>query len=123
VLAATGGRGADVIIEGAGQPSAVREGLDLLRDGGTYVIAGHYSDTGTATINPHWDINRKHADLRGQWGTDFHHVTRALSMLARNASRFPFRDVVSRRFALDECNEALGAVERLEVTKAAIVAG
>jgi L-iditol 2-dehydrogenase len=74
-------------------------------------------------INPHWDINRKHADIRGQWGTDFHHVTRALTMLARHSGRFPFREAVTRRFALDQCNEALDAVERLEVIKAAIVAG
>jgi L-iditol 2-dehydrogenase len=121
VLRATGGRGADVCIEAAGQPSAVGEGLDLLRDGGTYVVAGHYSDTGTTVLNPHWEINRKHASIRGQWGTDFHHVTRALAMLARHASRFPFREAVSARFGVDGCNEALAAVESLQVTKVAIV--
>ncbi|MEJ2548674.1 MAG: zinc-binding dehydrogenase [Gemmatimonadota bacterium] len=63
----TGGRGVDVVIEVAGQPSAVAEGLDLLRDGGTCVIAGHYTDTGTTPLNPHLDVNRKHADIRGQW--------------------------------------------------------
>jgi L-iditol 2-dehydrogenase len=120
VLQLTGGRGADVCIEAAGQPVAIPEALDLLRDGGTYVIAGHYSDTGAVNLNPHWEINRKHADIRGQWGTDFHHVTRALQMSARHASKYPFRDAVTARFPLSQCNEALAAVESMSVTKAAI---
>ena len=41
VMDATGGRGVDVGIEGAGSPRAVEEGLGLVRDGGRYVIAGH----------------------------------------------------------------------------------
>ena len=123
ILAMTNGRGADVVIEAAGQPAAIGEGLSLIRDGGTYVIAGHYSDTGATTINPHTEINRKHAEIRGQWGTDFHHVTRALQMLARHSSRFPFRDSVTARYGLEGCNAALSDVEGLKVTKAAIVPG
>ena len=38
----TAGRGADVVLECAGSPTAIPEGFRLLRDGGTYVIAGHY---------------------------------------------------------------------------------
>ena len=83
----TQGRGADVVIEATGNPDAVPEGLRMLRDGGTYVIAGHYTDRGTATVNPHLDINRKHADIRGQWGTDFSHVVRSLGLLARHRER------------------------------------
>jgi D-arabinose 1-dehydrogenase-like Zn-dependent alcohol dehydrogenase len=120
VMAMTGGRGADVCLEAAGHPSAISEGIDLLRDGGTYVIAGHYSDTGSTELNPHYDINRKHLDIRGQWGTDFHHVTRGMQVLARHVERLPFRDAVSRRYSLDECNEALEDVAALRVIKAAI---
>jgi L-iditol 2-dehydrogenase len=120
ILSLTGGRGADVCLEAAGQPSAITEGLELLRDGGTYVIAGHYSDTGTAVINPHWHINRKHLEIRGQWGTDFHHVTRALQLLARHIERFPFAEAVTARYPLEECNAALRDVEELRVTKAVI---
>ncbi len=123
ILRLTGGRGADVCIEAAGQPSAITEGLELLRDGGTYVIAGHYSDTGTTELNPHWHINRKHLDIRGQWGTDFHHVTRALHTLARHADRFPFSQAVSARYPLEDCNAALADVEALKVTKAVVAPG
>ena len=41
VRARTHGEGADVVIEAAGSARAFEEGLDLVRDGGRYVIAGH----------------------------------------------------------------------------------
>lgn len=64
VQAATGGRGADLVIEASGNPRAVPEGFAMLRDGGRYVIVGRYTDAGTVPVNPHVDINRKHADVR-----------------------------------------------------------
>ena len=120
VAEVTGGRGADVVIEACGNPAAVTEGLDLLRDGGTFVIAGHYTDTGEASVNPHIQINRRHADIRGQWGTDFHHVVRALRMLARHADRLPFRKVIGGRYPLAKAAQALDDVAELRVTKAII---
>jgi L-iditol 2-dehydrogenase len=116
----TGGRGPDVIIEASGNPLAVAEGLDLLRDGGTYVVAGHYTDTGPVAINPHLQINRKHADIRGQWGMDFHHTVRALRVLARHRQRLPLGRVIGARYGLKDAQRALEDVEALRVTKAII---
>lgn len=123
VRAATSGRGADVVIEASGNPAAVAEGLGLIRDGGTYVVAGHYTDTGDVTINPHRTINRKHADIRGQWGTEFHHVAGALTMAAHHHARLPLARAIGARFALHDANAALEAVASLSVTKAIIVPG
>ena len=67
VRAANGGRGVDVVIEVAGDPSAVVQALDLVRDGGVVVVAGQYTDAGAVTINPHLQINKKHAQIRGCW--------------------------------------------------------
>ena len=117
----TGGRGVDVAIEATGNPAAIPEGLDLLRAGGTYVIAGHYTDNGPVELNPHTDINRKHADIRGQWGTDFHHVVRALRMLAKHRDRLPFAKVAGARYGIRDAGRALADVEALRVTKALIV--
>jgi threonine dehydrogenase-like Zn-dependent dehydrogenase len=118
--AETGGRGADVVIEAAGHPSAIPEGFRSVRDGGVYVIAGHYTDAGDAPFNPHADINRKHIDVRGQWGTEFHHVVRALRVFARHRARLPFREVIGARYGLEEAGRALEDVEALRVTKAII---
>ncbi|MDA0327453.1 MAG: zinc-binding dehydrogenase [Gemmatimonadetes bacterium] len=116
----TGGRGPDVVIEAAGSPAAIREGLDLVRDGGRYVVAGHYTDAGEIPMNPHTDLNRKHIDLRGQWGTDFHHLARALRVFARHRDRLPFRDVIGARYSLEQAGQALDDVAALRVTKAII---
>jgi len=117
---ATGGRGADVVIEATGHPGAVAEGLGLLRDGGTYVIAGHYTDTGEVSINPHLHVNRRHADVRGQWGTDFRHVVGALRMAARHHARVPLARAIGARYPLARAADALDDVARQAVTKAII---
>ncbi len=116
----TAGRGADVVIEASGNPQAVPEGLDLVRDGGTYVIAGHYTDAGPIPINPHLDINKKHVDIRGQWGTDFAHVVRGLTMFAKYHERLPFAGIIGVRYGLEQAGDALADVEALKVTKAII---
>lgn len=120
VLALTGDRGPDVVIEAAGNPAAIGEGLRLVRDGGTYVVAGHYTDLGEIPVNPHSEINRKHVDLRGQWGTDLHHLVRALTLFARHRARLPFRRVIGARYGLGSVNDALADVEAMRVTKAII---
>jgi L-iditol 2-dehydrogenase len=117
----TGGRGVDVAIEAAGNPAAIDEGFRMLRDGGTYVIAGHYTDVGATTVNFHQDVNRKHADVRGQWGTEFSHVYRALKLLAKHRDRLRLDRVIGGRYGLDEAGRALADVEALAVTKAVIV--
>jgi len=117
----TAGRGADVAIEATGNPVAVTEGLALLRDGGTYVVAGHYTDGGPVTLNPHLDINRKHADIRGHWGTDFSHVIRALALVAKHHDRLSFARIIGGRYSLELAERALADVEALRVTKAIIV--
>ncbi|MCC6317012.1 MAG: zinc-binding dehydrogenase [Gemmatimonadaceae bacterium] len=120
VRALTNGFGVDVVIEASGAPDAVSQALDLVRDGGRVVVCGHYSDNGDVRIHPHWQINRKHVELRGCWGSDFSHFHRALRVAAKHAPHVPWREMVGRAWGLDEANEALAAVERREVTKALI---
>ncbi len=121
VLELTGGRGADTVIEASGNPAAIPEGFELLRDGGTYVVAGHYTDAGDVELNPHLAINRKHAQVRGQWGTEFRHVIRALKMLAKHRDRLSFSRVIGKRYGLGETDAALEDIAALRVPKAVIV--
>ncbi|MFQ5550350.1 MAG: zinc-binding dehydrogenase [Gemmatimonadales bacterium] len=114
----TAGRGVDAAIEATGNPQAVDEGLHHVRDGGRYVVAGHYTDTGAVAINPHTQITRKHVEIMGQWGTDLRHVSGALRLAARH--RIPFRRIAGRRYSLERANEALDDVANLRVTKAII---
>ena len=121
VRRATGGRGADVVIEASGSPAAVPQGCRMARDGGRYIVVGQYTDNGTAEINPHWDINRKHLEIRGCWGVDFSHIWRAMAALSRLGDRFAWTALISRRYGLAEAGDALAAVESRTVVKALIV--
>jgi len=121
VRALTGGRGADIVIEAAGAPEAVPQALDLVRDGGRVVVCGQYTDGGPATISPHAQVNRKHIEVHGCWGSDFSHLYRAVHIAARHANHVPWREMIGARFRLDQVNEALAAVANREVTKAVIV--
>jgi threonine dehydrogenase-like Zn-dependent dehydrogenase len=112
-----------IVIEAAGAPDAVAQALDLARDGGRVVVCGQYTDAGTTTINPHAQLNRKHIEVHGCWGSDFSHLYRAVHIAARNAHRVPWRDMIGATFGLAQAGEALKAVENREVTKAVIEPG
>jgi L-iditol 2-dehydrogenase len=116
----TSGRGADVVIEAAGNPAAVVEGLEMVRDAGRYVVVGQYTDAGDVSLNPHRHLNRKHVTLSGCWGYEFHHLHRAVQMMARFKSRFPWRSLITREYRLAEAADALRDMERLAVVKALI---
>jgi len=116
----TGGRGADITIEATGNPAAVREGMQMARDNGRFVVVGQYTDAGTVEVNPHWDINRKHLEIRGCWGTDFSHVYRGVKVVAKHGERFGYERFISRKYSLEETNQALADVEELKVVKAVI---
>ncbi|HTR78062.1 MAG TPA: zinc-binding dehydrogenase [Gemmatimonadaceae bacterium] len=121
VRALTRGRGVDVVIEASGAPDAVSQGLDLVRDGGRFVICGHYTDNGPVEIHPHWQINRKHVEIRGCWGCRYEHFHRAVELAARFGDQKPWREMVSRRYSLDDAALALRAVEERTAIKALIV--
>ena len=116
----TNGRGVDVVIEAAGRPEAVAQALDLVRDGGRVVVVGQYTDNGPVSIHPHFQINRKHVEIRGCWGADYSHFHRAVELAARFQHRVPWRELVSGRFGLEEAGDALARVERQAVLKALI---
>lgn len=120
VIKITKGRGADVTIEATGVPSAVREGMEMTRDGGTYVIVGQYTDAGDVKLNPHLHINRKHLTIRGSWGSDFSHFFQAVKLIEKYHNKYPFETLISREYNLEDAAQALDDVENLRVMKALI---
>jgi len=117
---ATAGLGVDVAIEAAGSARAVEEALNLIRDGGRYVIAGHYTDAGPSTINVHQQINRKHLEIRGCWGSEVGHFVRALRVLEAHHAAVPWRAIGARTYALSELNQALADAEAMRLPKALV---
>ena len=120
IRALTGGRGVDAVIEASGHPDAVSEALDIVRDGGRVVVCGHYTDNGAVEIHPHWQINRKHVELRGCWGSRYEHFHRAVEIAHRFGGQKPWREMVSGSFRLEDAQRALDAVAARSAVKALI---
>jgi threonine dehydrogenase-like Zn-dependent dehydrogenase len=121
IRSVTGGRGVDVVIEASGAPDAITQGLDMVRDGGRMIVCGHYTDNGPVAIHPHWQINRKHVELRGCWGSRYEHFHRAVELVTRFQGEKPWREMVSGRYPLERAGEALSAIENRSALKAIIV--
>lgn len=118
VLDRTRGRGADVVIEATGAPSAVVDAMRMARDAGRVVVTGQYTDHGDAAFNPHLDLNRKHLEVRGCWGSDYSHFHRAAQVASHVGLGAFLGRVETKRFGLHELNEALAAVAEGSVVKA-----
>jgi threonine dehydrogenase-like Zn-dependent dehydrogenase len=123
-LERTGGRGADVTIEATGAPDAVVQAMRFTRDAGRVVIVGQYTDHGPvsteAAFNPHLDLNKKHLDVRGCWGSDFSHFYRSTQIVSDPVRSTPWAALKSQlsRYKLAQANEALAAVAEGRVLKA-----
>ncbi len=116
----TDGYGADVVMECVGHPSAIGEGMEMCRDGGKYLVLGHYCDAGPVLWNPHV-ITRKQLQVFGSWSSEPRHLKEAIDFLRVNQERFPFAQMVSHRFTLAQANEALQTTARWEALKSVIV--
>ena len=122
VLERTNGRGADVAIEATGAPSAVGQAMRCTRDAGRVVIVGQYTDHGETSFNPHLDLNRKHLDVRGCWGSDFSHFYRGVQFVSDSVRSEPWRGLKPnlQSYQLSEVNEALADVASGRVLKAIV---
>ena len=116
----TGGFGADAVLECVGSPTAVVEGMEMCRDGGKYLVLGHYCDAGTVAFNPHV-ITRKQLQVFGSWSSEPRHLKAAIEFLGRWRREFPFETMVSHRFSLEQANEALATTAKWESAKSVII--
>lgn len=122
VLERTNGRGADVTIEATGAPDAAVQAMRCTRDAGRVVVVGQYTDHGETSFNPHLDLNKKHLDVRGCWGSDFSHFYRGAQIVNDPMRSEPWRSLETglSRYSLAQANEALADVASGRVMKALI---
>ena len=120
ILERTEGRGADVTIEVAGVAEAVVQAMRFTRDAGKVVIVGQYTDHGPVKFNPHTELNRKHLDVRGCWGSDFSHFYRGAGIVSEPGRASAWEEMKLTRFGLSEANVALEQVASGKVLKALI---
>ena len=118
VLEQTAGRGADVTIEATGAPEAVAQAMRFTRDAGTVVVVGQYTDHGPTSFNPHLDLNKKHLDVRGCWGSEFSHFYRSAQIVSQKPEVWSRMKLDS--YGLSGANKALKDVADGRVLKALI---
>jgi len=116
----TRGFGADAVIECVGHPEAVTEGMEMCRDGGKFLVLGHYCDAGTVSFNPHV-VTRKQLQIFGSWSSEPRHLKAALEFLRGTQRQFPFDTMVTHRFPLERAHEALTATASWQSAKSVIV--
>jgi len=116
----TDGRGVDVTFEATGDPQAVAQAMQFTRDAGRVVIVGQYTDHGPVSFNPHSDLNRKHLDVRGCWGSDFSHFYRGAQIICDERRAKLWGGMELKKYGLRQTNEALDDVAKGRVLKALI---
>jgi L-iditol 2-dehydrogenase len=82
------------------------------------VVVGQYTDHGGTSFNPHLDLNKKHLDVRGCWGSEFSHFYRSAQLVAERSEVWSRIKLSS--YGLNEANEALSDVAEGRVLKALI---
>jgi threonine dehydrogenase-like Zn-dependent dehydrogenase len=103
----THGRGADMVIECAGVPAAVPEGLEMLRVSGLLVEAGNFSDLGEIAISPHKHLCAKNVRILGVSGEEPAAYGPGMRQMARYLKHYPLQEFVTHKFALKDVQAAV----------------
>lgn len=121
VRALVGGFGADLVMDCSGHPTAGPEGIEMLRDGGTYVEMGQFTDAGPIETNWH-RICTKDINLLGSWAFTANDIAEGIKMLDRARDRFPWTDMQTL-FPFTEAgiSEAIDSAIAMRSVKATIV--
>ncbi|MEX2276090.1 MAG: alcohol dehydrogenase catalytic domain-containing protein [Actinomycetota bacterium] len=111
---ATGGRGADVVVECVGHPDAFETAIDVVRRGGRVVVAGMYAgETIEAQLGSWWI---RALELRFSGMCPVHaYWERALGELV--AGRIDPRPLISHRLPLSAAQQAYRLFDTREATK------
>jgi threonine dehydrogenase-like Zn-dependent dehydrogenase len=121
ILDLTKGRGVDLIIEAAGEPSAVREGLQLTRMGGAYLSVGFSQPPGECTVDFFQEVVRKNLKIQGVWVSSTRHTYQAIQLVLNNKDLFG--RMITHRYPLTEANAALQVMHSREAVKAVLTPG
>lgn len=112
----TGQIGCDVYIEATGHPSAVQQGLDMLRKGGSFVEFSVMS--GTSTID--WSIigDAKELTIRGSQLSPYCYPK---VIQAIQDKKLKIDKIVSHKFRLEDWEEAYRVAQTREALKVVFV--
>lgn len=116
----TGGWGADLVMDVAGFPSVVREGVPMLGPGGRYVEIGNISPGLTYEADPSLWVTSNVA-IFGNNHYSRKHLRECLEIVYRCRGKYPFDRIVSDKFPLEQINEVLAEQDKGHITRASLV--
>jgi L-iditol 2-dehydrogenase len=120
VLKLTGPRGPDVVVEASGVPMAFREGMDIVRRGGRYLVIGQSSPEEEVSIIPGM-VMLKHLEIIGSSSGTISHFYKAIQFIKNRKDRYNFADIITNRYRLDQINEAVTAMAAGKEIKPVII--
>ena len=116
----TSGYGADVAIEVSGSPQVIAQGLEMLRIGGRYLLIGTVFPKATFELDGYL-LTTKMITIKGIHNYSVSDLAESLHFLKRTHKRYPFADLVTHRFNLQEVKEAFLLASHRRSHRVAIV--
>jgi S-(hydroxymethyl)glutathione dehydrogenase / alcohol dehydrogenase len=117
----TGGWGADYAFEVIGHPLTIKQAYDAVRKGGVAVIVGVAPEDAEVSINAVGMMRTSKTLMGCNYGSVRPQVDFARYVDLYLNGRINLDDLISRRFALDEINEAFSAMEAGQVARGVVV--
>ncbi len=112
------GDGADVVFEASGSPSAIPEGMQLIRTLGRYIVPGQYSNSGGIEIQPQM-ITFKAMRVFGSGQYKIDDISTYLDFLRKHPDlQRKFAKCITHRHSIDQANEACRTASSGESVKA-----
>jgi len=116
-----GGFGADLVMDCSGHPSAGPEGIEMLRDGGTYVEMGQFTDAGSIATSWH-RICAKDLNVLGSWAFTANDLPLGVDMLYRTRDKYPWLEMQTLYpFTEDGVARAVADAMAMKTVKSTIV--
>jgi len=104
--------GADIVCDLVGLAAVIPEGIEMLRYGGNYVEVGNISQGATVPIEPSRLVFTSRRII-GVYHYDPWVIPVALDFLVRNRQKYPFEQVVSHTYSLEQIDQAHAEAEWL----------
>ncbi len=115
----TNGVGPDIVIEVSGGKTPFREGLEMIRLGGRYLVLGQLGSQQLEIATSL--ITRRHATIIGSWSADISHYWKGLQFVSNNKDKYDFDMMISNRYKLEDINEAMESMKAFKEIKPIIV--
>lgn len=101
-----GGEGAEVVFEFSGARTAFSEGLEMVKEGGRYMVTGQIDGPGKEVpVRPGY-ITRRQLTIKGTWSGDIAEYYKALQFVKNTREKYDFAALVPNRYGLDQVTEA-----------------